>query len=37
MGVFPKVNEIYSAYFEKDKYPARACFAVAALPKNAKI
>jgi 2-iminobutanoate/2-iminopropanoate deaminase len=37
MGVFPKINEVYSSYFEPGKYPARACFAVAALPKGAKI
>ncbi|MEW6526390.1 MAG: RidA family protein [Spirochaetota bacterium] len=33
---FPKVNEIYSQYFSND-FPARATFAVAALPKEALI
>lgn len=37
MGHFAKVNEIYAQYFEKDKYPARACYAVKALPKNSLI
>jgi 2-iminobutanoate/2-iminopropanoate deaminase len=34
MSVFPKVNEIYGSYFEAGKYPARACYAVAALPRG---
>jgi len=33
---FPKVNEIYAKYF-KGNFPARATYAVAALPKNGKI
>ncbi len=33
---FPKVNEIYSQYFSND-FPARATYAVAALPKEALI
>lgn len=37
MGVFAKVNEIYSSYFEQGRYPARACYAVTALPKAVKI
>lgn len=37
MCVFPKINDIYSSYFEAGKYPARACYAVAALPKGALI
>lgn len=37
MAVFPKINDIYASYFEQGKYPARACYAVTALPKGAKI
>lgn len=33
---FAAVNEIYAAYFAKP-FPARSCFAVAALPKGARI
>jgi 2-iminobutanoate/2-iminopropanoate deaminase len=36
MDDFPEVNEIYAAYFGEHK-PARACVAVAALPKDARI
>ncbi|TKR76847.1 hypothetical protein L596_017924 [Steinernema carpocapsae] len=32
---FAKVNAIYAQYFKKP-YPARACFAVAALPMGAR-
>lgn len=31
---FAAVNEVYGSFFKKD-YPARACYQVAALPKNA--
>ncbi len=31
---FEKVNQIYAQYFQKP-YPARACFEVAKLPKDA--
>lgn len=37
MSFYPKVNEIYSTFFEKGKYPTRACFAARGLPKNALI
>lgn len=37
INTFPKVNEIYGSYFEVGKYPARATYAVAALPKAASI
>lgn len=33
---FGAVNEVYSTYFSKP-YPARSCFAVAALPLGAKL
>ncbi|KAL3868449.1 hypothetical protein ACJMK2_041256 [Sinanodonta woodiana] len=33
---FTAVNEVYTKYFTS-KYPARAAYQVAALPKNAKI
>ena len=33
MGDFPKVNEVYAAYFGDHK-PARACVEVARLPKD---
>jgi len=33
---FGKMNEVYATFFEKD-YPARACYEVAALPKNALV
>ena len=36
MNDFAKVNEEYAKYFD-GIYPARSCFEVAALPKNAKI
>lgn len=36
MADFGAVNEVYAEYF-KDVYPARACFAVAGLPKGAKV
>lgn len=37
MDYFPKVNEVYGSYFEKDKYPARVCYAVKALPKGSLV
>ena len=37
MDDFTKVNDIYEKYFEKGMYPARACFAVKTLPKNALV
>ena len=37
MADFAKVNEAYQSYFEKDKYPSRICYAVAALPKNSLV
>lgn len=33
---FGKVNEEYGKYFD-NAYPARSCFEVACLPKNAKV
>ena len=36
MNDFAKVNEEYAKYFD-GIYPARSCFEVAALPKNAKV
>mmetsp|Transcript_39782 Transcript_39782/g.100280 ORF Transcript_39782/g.100280 Transcript_39782/m.100280 type:complete len:137 (+) Transcript_39782:64-474(+) len=36
MADFPKVNEIYGRYFPENP-PARATFAVAGLPKDAKV
>ena len=33
---FQAVNEVYSGYFSKP-YPARSCFAVAALPMGARV
>ncbi len=36
MNDFVKVNEIYSAYFKKP-FPARACYEVSKLPKDALI
>jgi len=37
MDYFQKVNELYSAYFEKGNEPARETVGVSALPKGAKI
>ena len=37
MANFAKVNTIYSEYFENNKYPARACFAVKGLPKDSLV
>lgn len=36
MSDFAKVNALYSSYF-KEPYPARSCFAVSELPKNALV
>ncbi len=36
MGDFAKMNEVYASFFEKDP-PARACFQVARLPKDAMV
>ncbi|WP_250230006.1 RidA family protein [Anaeropeptidivorans aminofermentans] len=36
LGVFGEVNEAYGEFFTNEP-PARACFQVAALPKNAQI
>ncbi len=36
MNDFPKINEVYSQYFNS-KYPARSCVEVARLPKDAQI
>lgn len=36
MGDFAAVNEVYAAVFSHNP-PARSCFAVAALPKGAKV
>jgi 2-iminobutanoate/2-iminopropanoate deaminase len=36
MGDFPKVNEVYARYFS-EPWPARACVAVAGLPKGALV
>lgn len=33
---FPAVNEVYATFFKKP-FPARSCFAVAALPLGAKV
>lgn len=33
---FVKVNDVYQSFF-KEKYPARACFEVRALPKGANV
>lgn len=33
---FQEVNKVYETYFSQP-YPARACYAVAALPKGAKV
>lgn len=34
MSYFNAFNTIYASYFEKDKYPARTCYAVKGLPKD---
>ena len=36
MNDFAKVNEEYAKYFT-ELFPARSCFEVAKLPKNAKV
>jgi len=36
MADFAKVNEEYAKYFTKDP-PARVCYAVKGLPKNARV
>ena len=36
MDDFPKVNEVMCEYFASP-YPARSCFAVAGLPKGARV
>lgn len=37
MGFFLKFNAIYAEYFEKNKYPARVCYAVKGLPKDSLV
>ena len=37
MGDFAAVNGVYARYFDKDPQPARACFAVKALPLGALV
>ena len=37
MDDFPKVNEIYGSYFNKDAYPARETVEVSRLPKGALV
>lgn len=34
---FASFNEVYAKYFDADNAPARACFAVKAIPRNAKV
>ena len=36
MGDFAKMNEVYASFFT-EPYPARACYEVAKLPKDAKV
>ena len=36
MNDFAEINEVYESFFSKGK-PARACVAVAGLPRGAKI
>jgi 2-iminobutanoate/2-iminopropanoate deaminase len=36
MGDFGGMNEVYASFFT-EPYPARACFEVAKLPKDAKV
>ena len=36
IGDFAKVNEVYSTFFSQP-FPARSCFAVAAIPKGARV
>lgn len=36
MGDFVGMNEVYASFFT-EPYPARACFEVAKLPKDAKV
>ena len=36
MGDFGGMNEVYASFFT-EPYPARACFEVARLPKDAKV
>lgn len=33
MSYFNTFNSVYAEFFEKNKYPARACYAVKDLPK----
>ena len=36
MALFPQVNEVMAIYFD-EPYPARACMAVAGLPKGVEV
>lgn len=36
MGDFARMNEVYASFFT-EPYPARACFQVVKLPKDAKV
>lgn len=37
MDDFPRVNEVYGSYFNKDAYPARETVEVSRLPKDALV
>lgn len=37
MKDFPAVNKVYASFFKEGAYPARACYAVKTLPKNALV
>ena len=37
MAFFAKFNAVYAEYFEKDRYPARVCYAVKGLPKDSLV
>lgn len=37
MEDFSKMNEVYAAHFDQPVAPARACVAVASLPKGARV
>lgn len=37
MADFAPMNDVYQKYLTPGKYPARVCYQVACLPKNARV
>lgn len=37
LNYFNEMNEVYASFFKEGAYPARSCFQVSKLPKDAKV